>query len=98
MIGRREFISLLGGGAAVAWPLAALAQQMKVYRIGALVVGNADVDSLATPKRSALHPTCCLGPLRASRVLAPTHVARKNCLQWLAVQQPSNQGGAYAPV
>src|SRR5262249_6540371 len=52
----------------------------------------------ATPKRSALHPTCCLGPLRASRVLAPTHVARKNCLQWLAVQQPSNQGGAYAPV
>src|SRR6516165_9552871 len=25
--------------------------------------------------------TCCLGPLRASRVFAPTHVARKNCLQ-----------------
>jgi hypothetical protein len=31
-------------------------------------------------------------------VLAPTHGARKKCLQWLAVEQPSNQGGAYAPV
>jgi putative ABC transport system substrate-binding protein len=50
---RREFITLLGGAAA-AWPLATLAQQAKVHRIGALLLGNADADSFRTEMREGL--------------------------------------------
>ena len=49
---RREFITLLGGAAG--WPLAARAQQTRVYRIGALLVGNADIDSFQKELREEL--------------------------------------------
>jgi len=50
---RREFITLLGGAAA-AWPLDVRAQQSKVRRIGALLLGNADAESFRTELRDGL--------------------------------------------
>ena len=50
---RRQFISALGG-AAVAWPLVARAQQPQMKRIGALVIGNADVPSFRKELREGL--------------------------------------------
>jgi putative tryptophan/tyrosine transport system substrate-binding protein len=50
---RREFIALLGGASA-AWPIAARAQRTKVYRIGALLLGNADADAFRTTMREEL--------------------------------------------
>jgi putative ABC transport system substrate-binding protein len=51
---RRKFITLLGG-AVVSWPLVARAQQTKVYRIGALLIGNAEVNSFRTELQEGLH-------------------------------------------
>src|SRR6516225_9754427 len=51
---RREFITLVGG-AAVAWPLAARAQQAKVPTIGALVIGNINPERFWRVFRQGLH-------------------------------------------
>jgi putative tryptophan/tyrosine transport system substrate-binding protein len=50
---RRAFIALLGG-AAVAAPLAARAQQSKVRRVCCLLLGNADAESFRTELRDGL--------------------------------------------
>jgi putative tryptophan/tyrosine transport system substrate-binding protein len=50
---RREFITLIGGGA-VAWPLTARAQPSKVARIGALYIGFADAESFKNELREGL--------------------------------------------
>jgi putative tryptophan/tyrosine transport system substrate-binding protein len=50
---RRDFIQMVGGAAA-ALPLSAHAQQTRVYRVGALLVGNADVDSFQKELREQL--------------------------------------------
>jgi putative ABC transport system substrate-binding protein len=50
---RREFIALLGG-TAVGWPLTARAQQPKMRRVGALILGNADAEAFGKEMREGL--------------------------------------------
>src|SRR5262245_55743624 len=49
---RRKFIALVGGAAV--WPLGAAAQQPKVPRVGALLIGNADKESFQIELRGGL--------------------------------------------
>jgi putative tryptophan/tyrosine transport system substrate-binding protein len=51
-IRRREFIALVSGAAA--WPFPARAQQTKVWRVGALLLGIADAESFRAELREGL--------------------------------------------
>ena len=50
---RRELIAFIGSSA-VAWPIAAWAEQQKVRRVGALILGNADAQSFGAELREGL--------------------------------------------
>jgi hypothetical protein len=50
---RREFLTI-SGSAAVAWPVAALSQETKVRRIGALIFEIEDAQSFRTELREEL--------------------------------------------
>src|SRR5215212_7762848 len=52
LMDRRLFLAGLGG--ALAWPAVSLAQQSKMYRVGALIIGNADAESFRTELREEL--------------------------------------------
>src|SRR5215475_2243333 len=49
---RRKLITVLGGAAV--WPLIAYAQEPKVRRVGALLIGNADMESFQKELREGL--------------------------------------------
>src|SRR5882724_3128642 len=57
LMDRRLFVAGLvvaGFGGTLAWPAASRAQQGKTYRIGALIIGNADAEAFRTELRDEL--------------------------------------------
>jgi ABC-type uncharacterized transport system substrate-binding protein len=61
---RRKFMVLMGGAAG--WPLGAYAQQPKARRVGALLIGNADVESFQKELREGLRE---LGHIEGRNIL-----------------------------
>jgi putative tryptophan/tyrosine transport system substrate-binding protein len=61
---RRKFIALMG--VAAVWPLGAYAQQPKVRRVGALLIGNADLESFQKELREGLRE---LGHVEGQNIL-----------------------------
>jgi putative tryptophan/tyrosine transport system substrate-binding protein len=61
---RRKFITLMGGAAL--WPLGAYAQESKVRRVGALLIGNADMESFQNELREGLRE---LGYIEGQNIL-----------------------------
>ena len=80
---RREFISLLGG-AAVAWPLAASAQQSAMPVIGYVSVGSPIGHLLGVFKQSLAEAGFVEGAMWRSRPLRPMATTIV-CPRWLPI-------------
>src|SRR5436190_3617977 len=61
---RRKFVTLIG--AAAIWPLGAYAQEQKVRRVGALLIGNADMELFQNELREGLRE---LGYIEGQNIL-----------------------------
>ena len=85
---RRDFI-LLAGSAAAAWPIAGWAQQSKVRRIGALFVGNADIEMFRTELRDELQKSGYV----EGKMLSSSFARRKR----IRVSSSWTCGGAWLP-
>jgi len=92
---RRDFITLLGGAAAAAWPLAARAQQPgEIRRIGVLMASAADDSESQARIAAFLQGLQQLGWADGRNVRIDTRWATTNAND---IRRPAEESAALAP-